>query len=32
VDKDRTMSDLTQGTAADAGQAVQTGINQICDA
>jgi hypothetical protein len=26
------MSDPTQGTAADAGQAVQTGINQICDA
>jgi hypothetical protein len=26
------MSDPTQGTAADAGQAAQTGINQICDA
>ncbi|HEX3753537.1 MAG TPA: hypothetical protein VHV26_00540 [Rhizomicrobium sp.] len=26
------MSDPTQGAAADAGQAVQTGINQICDA
>ena len=26
------MSDTTQGTAADAGQAVQKGINQACDA
>jgi propanediol dehydratase large subunit len=31
-DKDRTMRDPTQGIAADAGQAAQTGINQICDA
>jgi ElaB/YqjD/DUF883 family membrane-anchored ribosome-binding protein len=26
------MSDTTQGTAADAGQAVQKGINQVCAA
>jgi ElaB/YqjD/DUF883 family membrane-anchored ribosome-binding protein len=26
------MSDPTQGTAADAGQTVQKGINQVCDA
>jgi ElaB/YqjD/DUF883 family membrane-anchored ribosome-binding protein len=26
------MSDPTQGTAADAGQTVQKGINQACDA